>query len=828
MKPTRNTPLITICYALLVVLMLCIPTRLSAQEWDEFDYRNYKFYEETEPTPWYLLADTVLYQSPSLGFIGEPLTEVRYALSAVDNPRRGFGYEEERYMVDMLSVDRATSRLLSAMGFRGEVGAGLIHAPFTGGVTLGTQHSLSETIARSYEHHYLRGELSGRSYIGGLSYSTTLIPVKDRPALKDDWVVRLFARARAGRDIYVEGVYTESAELAASIGRSRRNDSFVLLCLLPFSERGLRRASTEEAYTLTGNPLYNPSWGMQDGRVRNSRVATTLRPEVIAAWQRRLTVTTKLNLAADISFERGGYSTLAWFDAMTPEPDNYRYMPSYQRDESSRREVEDAWRGNDLCYTQIDWASMFHTNALQRDGEAAYILENRRDNNYHTAINLSFCSEMADLVLRYGADLYWHGEHRFKVAEDMLGADHIVDMDYFLIDDATYSNSLRNNTRDDNPRVEEGERFGYNYLLSRHGLALHAIVEWRREYMSLVAALRFGGEQSLRYGYYEKELFSGDGSYGRSKVVSFAPYRLNVQWSTLLGQHSLRAALMLRGESPSIDNLYLQTQYNNRVVDNPRLRHTLASEFCYGYSADPLSLSTTLFLNYGFDDSRVLHYYDDLARLYSDVVVSAIDRLGLGVEASMKVQYIRQLSSTFALTAALYQYADDAEVSHYADADNHLVARTKSLLRGCHDSTPAITAYGDVAYKNDYGWSVTLSAEYWGVRYVELSAVRRTVRVLSYSSSDEEALTMAKEQRLSDAVTIDLSVGKRFKFHAGNALYLRFAVRNLLGSTIIQRGAEQHRIRRFTAGGVEHVEPFDNRLSYAYPRQFYLSVGFSF
>ncbi len=55
------------------------------------------------------------------------------------------------------------------------------------------------------------------------------------------------------------------------------------------------------------------------------------------------------------------------------------------------------------------------------------------------------------------------------------------------------------------------------------------------------------------------------------------------------------------------------------------------------------------------------------------------------------------------------------------------------------------------------------------------------------------------------------------------------SVRNLTNAgDIVYAGREQNRVRRYTAGDMTHYRPFDNLLTYAYPRTYYISVGWSF
>lgn len=796
-----------------VVLLLAIPAEVMAQE-DEYDYRHYKFYAESAE-PLMILADSVEHRMDD-SYGEDIISELGSRLSAVRYWRRGEAPATYTYRVDGITADYHTVRALRNADIAPNRYVGTLR-----------DYSVATNAASGYAGHYLRGELSGRSYLAALSYTATLPISGGVPSRKDDWQAGVYARARTGRDIYVEGVYTNAVDLSLTLARSTRRSNLSITFISSFAERGLRQPSTEEAFTLTNNTLYNPSWGMQEGRVRNSRIIASLRPELFATWEWRLTASTRMRVAADVVYSMEGYSSLMWFGTITPAPDNYRYMPSYQSDDDARREVEAAWRRSDLRYTQIDWQSLYHTNMLQPDGEAAYVVERRCEDMARGSLHVGFESDYGVLHFDYGLRVDYRNSRNYKRLDDLLGASHLTDLDYFLVDDVTYGNMLQNNLQQPDRVVYEGDRYGYDYALIRRGLSLYGAAEWSNTHMLLTAGIEVSAQQSMRRGYFEKELFAGSGSYGRSAVVAVAPYRFNVGWRYRIDRHETSLGAVLGGESPAEEFLYLQPQYNNRIVDNPTLRHRFSADISYSYSAPRLRLMASAYLISTWRDIDIQHYYDDLAATYCDAVVSDIGRLNFGVELSAHLRYSRLFSSTFALTAGSYRYMGSPQVSLYADNDNRLIANSYAHMDECRAAAPALMGYADVAFRSAGGWSATLSAHYLGMRYVEASFVRRSERVLSYASSPEQRATLALQQRMPDAFTLDISVGKRFRFKGGNALYLRLSVQNILGSNHLSYGYEQNRIHRQTIEGRTVVTPFDNRFIYAYPRTFYLSVGFS-
>lgn len=812
---------------ILIIGALCLCTaRVAAQE-EEYDYRKYKFYDEVDDASWFIYAVEQLTEAttPIEYHQDYMFTAIKYPLLAVTYSPRGAGYDEQRNMLDMFTVDYTTARQMSMLGIYSQSTSGLTAATHSGGTAL-TRHFTPYDTHR-HAGHQLQGELTGRGYIGGISYRATYRPLTNGVLLKDGWSYTHYARARMGRDIYVDGVSTHSVDLAfEALYRSKR-DNITLMFMLPWSERGLRQPSTEEAFTLTNNTMYNPAWGFDAGKVRNSRMATTLRPEVVAGWRRRLTAVTDLVLWGNIYFERRANSMLAWFDAMTPAPDNYHWMPSYFDDDDERRPVTEAWVADDPRYTQIAWDELRHTNRLQVDGQARYAVESRRENRLHAAFMIGGESRVRHVTLRYGIELRHSGSRNFKVMDDLLGADHITDWDYYLEDDAYYGRMLQNDLRNPNRIVHRGDRYGYDYRLTRLTARIYTTAEWAREDMSFSIGGNIGSELTQRRGYYEKELFKGRASYGRSRAIWTSPYKVAASWYKLLDIHGVGASMMLRGESPTQNDMFLQPQYNNRTVDSPHLVTTLAGEASYHLTLPRLRLVSTLYATYTTNDCHVARYYDDIAGLYTNAVISGIDRLHIGVEFIARVTWSQIFSSTFMLNGGSYRYTDNASVVVYADANNDIAATTRSAIKSHHCSAPELTAIADITLRKA-GWTAAASVQYWGFRHVEPSYIRRSERILQHASSPEDRTMLQAQQRLPDACTVDLRLGKRINIGEGTSLYVQLSLGNIVGSHIIQRGYEQNRVRRTYTADYTHISPFDNRLLYAYPRTVRLTATLRF
>ena len=94
------------------------------------------------------------------------------------------------------------------------------------------------------------------------------------------------------------------------------------------TERGQNAAVTQEVYDLTGSIYYNPYWGYQDGKVRNSRIVKSFDPTTIVAAEFKIDENQKIKAAVGYHYSMYSNSALNFYNAPDPRPDYYRNLPS--------------------------------------------------------------------------------------------------------------------------------------------------------------------------------------------------------------------------------------------------------------------------------------------------------------------------------------------------------------------------------------------------------------------------------------------------------------------------------------------------------------------
>ena len=810
-------------YLALVVLLALAPHIVVAQE-DVEDYRYYKFYKEEQENVLELLALSADSLSALGNNISRHIINWDYQLRTLGYAPRGVAKYESVYTFENVAITSRTSRLLSRLGISEEYVMGICGVD--GSVGGSKRH-----IVHSHAPRRLKPEISasllGRGSLLSLSYRASHSLTKSDVVLDDDWQLSQYINLYTGPDLYVDGLFSNGAEVGVSLGRRFKNNSLFLSAMLPWSRRSVRQATTEEAVMLTQNYGYNPAWGLQSGKARSSRINSMLAPTLVGSWQRRLGMWTTMRLSAAMEVERRGRTALSWCDAMSAVPDNYRYLPSYYTDDDASRELTEAWRYNDVRYTQIAWDELYHTNLIQSDGHAAYFVENRRTNSQHYALNLDFTTLFRGVDIEYGLRAVLRSDRYFKVVEDLLGARHLLDIDYFVRDDATYATKYRNNLQTTKLEASEGDHFGYDYRLSQFAVSGYGVARWQKWNMDFELGVDLSTTTINRRGYFEKELFAANRSFGRSRAVMLFPARLNFAWYYNFGRHAFDAQLLISGSSPEAELLFLQPQYNNRLMDSPTLSRCYAMEVGYSFVSQRLSLDATLYLSHYTNECDVLYYYDDLADEYVDAQVSDIKRLNCGIELRAKAQWSQYLSSKAMINLGRHRYVGSATVVTYADNDNDLVAISRSAIGGCNTAQPELALYADIAYRR-MGWQALVSFNYVGLRSVAPSFVRRTERIYTYAPSPEEQDALLQQQRLPAATSLNISLSKRFQLADDTYIRLSLSLDNLLGTHNITSGYEQHRICEVLIAQRKHVRPFANKVMFGYGRTCRVNVSFGF
>lgn len=799
-----------------LILLLCVfglsVESVSAQELDGL---YYPFGNQYEHFPEIDLDSTLFYLPVSdESTLFDRLT--RYSLSSVRFVRRGV--EGEVLDLDGVRISRSESYLLRRLLRREQVVDGMAAEPidaFNG--------------SRSYSLVSGFGVRSTQATVSATDRNKLLtIRLYDARPIGDRWSYALLLSGEGGRDMRVGGLFTQRIEAAALLSHKWCEGSMSIAAMVAPSQRGVRSASSDEAFSLTGDNLYNPSWGMHNGRERNSRVRRELMPSVAVSMRHKRWFATLYGRAGWQSI-----SGLNWYDAPIPTPDNYRQLPSYFDSEQVRTEVERVWQERDHRYTQIDWEELYVRNAMT-DGRSIYIVEDRVEAPYELRATVGGEFVVArNTTARVAVVVDHSSTEYYKRLRDLLGGTHIVDIDQYLIDDDRFGTLLQNDLRNPNRRVVQGAKFGYDYRLTEGRYGAQVGIRYHDNRYTLDVAGRVVAAVAWRTGLYEKQLFAGSGSLGRSEPLSGveAAAKMAFRYSISAG-HRLSAVVSAAREMQSVDQQLLQPAYNNALAAVDPFRAVISGELAYSLRTTSVELTAKAFAQVERDDDATMRLFDDLTYTYVDAVVSNLDRNCFGMELSASVRLSPRFTAEGALSVGSYRYASNPSVSLFADVDNRpIVVGGVSCMSGLHTAqTPTLAAVAKLRYSTPYSWRMEVEAAFASGRYVAPTPIRRMTRVTDLAASPEEFEAMTAQQRLDDALLIGLSAMRSWSIGGVQSrLTTVVSVRNLLcDKNIVYSAYEPSRVLRSGSGVNIHYRPMPERYTYAYPLSFNVSITYRF
>lgn len=351
---------------------------------------------------------------------------------------------------------------------------------------------------------------------------------------RNGWALTLSAIGRYADEGVIDGTFYNSFGLFASLEKVfNQQHSLNLTVWGAPTQRATNSATYEEAYRLTGDNLYNPNWGWQDGEKRSSKIVETFDPTAVLNWIWTPDKDTKLNTGA--AFRSVNYSTSAlnWYNSPDPRPDYYRYLPSYYNQSGNTEAADfyaDLWRTDD-SFRQINWDNLYQANYynnqfgrgdIPENHSSSYILENRHSNQINFMFNSVLNHRLNDhTTLQAGVAFNYTRAHYYKTVRDLLGGEYWLDVDqYSERDFPNDPDMMQNDLLNPNRKVGEDDKFGYNYYINAiHGNAwiqnIITLPQWDINYGLKIGYTQFQRDGKMMNGRAPKN------SYGKGDTHRF-------------------------------------------------------------------------------------------------------------------------------------------------------------------------------------------------------------------------------------------------------------------------------------------------------------------
>lgn len=544
------------------------------------------------------------------------------------------------------------------------------------------------------------------------------------------------------------------------------NHSLSLVTFGAPTERAQQGASTEEAYWLAGSHYYNPNWGYQNGKKRNSRIVNSFDPTVIATWDWKSNDKSKA-LTTNAAFDYNLYNTtaLGWSgDAYDPRPDYYKNLPSsifdvYDENRNNPtwleenpfalqqwQELYDYWTA-DPANRQINWDQMYYVNQSQAADaqgkrEALYYLERRHSNAMNFKLGTTFKHNLENgQKYALGFDFQHTKAMHYTTMADLLGADYFTDVSKFAVNDyGPASDEAQCDLLNPNRKVGVGDIFNNHYNLYLNNARLWWNHQVTLTHFQAVLAGDAYANTIERRGLMENGLYKNN-SYGSSGVAKFFGGGIKASLAYTPNVNN-RIALsgVVRTKAPLARNAFVAPRVQNNFVNNLTNEVIAGADLSYTFRFGPFSGKVSGYYTQFFNQVEQTAYYNDQQSTFTYLTMTDISKKHYGVEAALELQATSHLSFSLMGTIAEAKYDNNplaqvnyegqrpAETAKLNLCTNPVTGESMPLqviAKGMRVSgTPLAAASFAIKYNINY-WFFEVDANYYARTFLSYSPYRR-------------------------------------------------------------------------------------------------------
>lgn len=678
---------------------------------------------------------------------------------------------------------------------------------------------------------------------GMVTYSTGLQP--------NGWAFTASVVGRYADEGIIPGSFYKSAGYFLSLQKViNSNHSLALTTFGAPTERASNLAVVQEAYDLAGTNLYNPNWGWQDGKKRNSRVVQAYDPTAIFNWIWTPDRNTTLNTG--FAFHKSFYasSALNWFNAADPSPVYYRYLPSYITNESAKELYTWLWE-NDESVRQVNWDELYRVNYLNNymadqtgtEAGSTYIVENRHSNQAVWSIGSNLNKRLSDKVtLQGGVSASYTRASYYKTVKDLLGGRYWADVDQFAERDfPDNADMAQNDLNNPNRHVLKGERFGYDYDINSWNADIWKqfvfnTAHWDVTYSLKASYTRFQRDGHMRNGR------SPENSYGKGKKHEFVNAAIKAGATYKLDGRNLFTAHVYYGTRPPLpNNAYISPRTKDDVIIDLKSEAIWSGDLSYVWNYRRFKGSITGFYTDQRNATERTGFYDDQYQTFMNYTLTGVHKVYKGLELGMSFKITPSLTLSGAANFARYRYKNrPTGTRSYENGSQEDITTTVYLKNFYVDQTPQEAYTMALNWAAPRNWYFEISGTFMDKSYIQIAPNRHEVIPSLYviASSEQELIQMAQnvatQEKFKSAFTLDASIGHSISIKRRYNINININLSNILNNTNIATGGYQQGRQPFNSktGEFDYATfasgKFPNKYYYAQGFKLFLNLGLRF
>ena len=630
------------------------------------------------------------------------------------------------------------------------------------------------------------------------------------------------------------------------------------------TERASQGAATDEMYWLANDRYYNPYWGFQNGKKRNSRVVNDFAPTALFTWDWNINDQMKLVTTLTGRYSMYKSTKLNYNNSDNPQPNYYKNLPSNYYDvwsdytagsmNQTEQGLSDWLRAKNLLSgyerdRQIDFDKLYlaNRNAAAQGADAMYYIQAKHNDNLNIALssNLSFDLNK-DQRLNLGVQLATNKGMHYQTMDDLLGADVFHNINTYAL--GTYAADdprVQYDANNPNGVVREGDKFGYNYniLVNKANVWMTYAANIGGNTHAFVSG-RVGGVEMQRDGKMKNGMFLNN-SYGKSSAAHFLEGGGKTGAVINLGHgHSINGGFGIEVRAPQAQAAFVSPEMNNDFVVDLKNEKNYSAEI--GYQMQNAWLKANI-IAYGAiveDATEWQNFYFDDINSFSYVSMTGMSKEYYGIEWGLNFKLTESINVKTLGTISEARNTNNAQVWYmsstkgtFNDANNNQpeIVYNKNMREA---GTP-LTALSLALSYHKNGWFIDLNGNYYDRIYLSYSPSYRYASTLKARENIDHDVfdnnNNVKESAIAQAkghggFMLDASIGKSLYLSHGRSMSINLMITNLLNNQNIVTGGYEQSRADYTASGNERCYKFSKNPMkyYAYGINGMLNIAYKF
>ncbi len=722
-----------------------------------------------------------------------------------------------------------------------EFSNGLTPSNYTFGGVLGSTN-ISTRASEYSEGTRISYAASNRSYVNRImgTYTSGL--------MENGWAVAVSGSRRSGNEGYVDGTFYDANSIFASLEKVFNDKHSLNLTLIAAeNERGKNSPNTQEVFDLK-DIKYNPYWGYQNGKMRNSRVRSIYEPIIMLNHYWNITDNTEISSNFSYQFGKMGNSRINNNGARlvdgipvgggsNPDPTYYQKLPSYALRNGTGNEYELLQQF--LNDGQLDWDEMIRQNLSGSEStNSKYILyEDRTDSKQLTA-NVIVSSELNDNITLNGKVQYMQVKsENFANVLDLLGGTGFLDVDTFGATQEQKQSDLRNPNR----IVTEGDRFAYNYDLNSAIYNAFLQAQFKYNKFDFYLAGDVSRTTHQREGLYQNGAFA-DTSFGKSEKLDFTNFGAKAGFTyKISGRHLLDFNGGYLTKAPTLRNSFSNPRENNDVVLDITSEKVMAFDASYIVRSPIIQAKLTGYYTGISDATEISFFFADGvggdSSAFVQEVLTGVDKQHFGAEIGLEAQVTPTIKLRGAANIGQYTYNNNPNIYLTSDAGFALMPTTSYLKDYKVASGPQKAYSFGFEYRDPDYWWIGATANYLDETYVDIAPLKRTENYALDSDGQqfvdydpEIARELLAQEQFDNYFVLNAVGGKSWKIAD---YYVGFfaSINNILNQKYKSGGFEQGRNANYRTDKADadlDTPVFGNKYWYGRGTTYFMNVYIRF